>query len=176
MLIFTTVKNSITGKCSQRSLFFVYFFESFILLEILAGITKIIILKINSKVNCHKIDSKIQFFYTVWWSFDEKFFIFSYTTIFFFFFLQRFSWITTFRYNKQCKWKNGVISRKWQIRSFFSKEENCDIVQNDIVQAVIILICLQSIYKQIQNSEKKLVLVEKNFCLRKVHAILYADF
>lgn len=175
MLIFTTVKNSITGKCSQRSLFFVYFFESFILLEILAGITKIIILKINSKVNCHKIDSKIQFFYTVWWSFDEKSSFFRIPQ-FFFFFLQRFSWITTFRYNKQCKWKNGVISRKWQIRSFFSKEENCDIVQNDIVQAVIILICLQSIYKQIQNSEKKLVLVEKNFCLRKVHAILYADF
>lgn len=35
------------------------------------------------------------------------------------------------------------------------KEENCDIVQNDIVQAVIIVICLQSIYKEIQNSEKK---------------------
>lgn len=34
------------------------------------------------------------------------------------------------------------------------KEENCDIVQNDIVQAVIIVICLQSIYKEIQNSEK----------------------
>lgn len=44
------------------------------------------------------------------------------------------------------------------------KEENCDIVQNDIVQAVIIVICLQSIYKEIQNSEKKkLVLVEKTF-------------
>lgn len=44
------------------------------------------------------------------------------------------------------------------------KQENCDIVQNDIVQAVIIVICLQSIYKEIQNSEKKkLVLVEKTF-------------
>lgn len=44
------------------------------------------------------------------------------------------------------------------------KEENCDIVQNDIVQAVIIVICLQNIYKEIQNSEKKkLVLVEKTF-------------
>lgn len=48
------------------------------------------------------------------------------------------------------------------------KEENCDIVQNDIVQAVIIVICLQSIYKEIQNSEKKkLVLVEKTFAWEK---------
>lgn len=57
------------------------------------------------------------------------------------------------------------------------KEENCDIVQNDIVQAVIIVICLQNIYKEIQNSEKKKTCTcRKNFCLRKVHAILYADF
>lgn len=128
----------------------------------------------ENKFESHKIDSKIQFFYTVWWSFDEKFFIFSYTTIFFFF-LQRFSWITTFRYNKQCKWKNGVISRKWQIRSFFSKEENCDIVQNDIVQAVIILICLQSIYKQIQNSEKKTCTCRKRTFAWEKYMLFYTQ-
>lgn len=42
---------------------------------------------------------------------------------------------------------------------------------------MIIVICLQSIYKEIQNSEKeKTCTCRKNLCLRKIHAILYADF
>lgn len=59
------------------------------------------------------------------------------------------------------------------------KVEKCSTLQNDIVQAVIIVICLQSICKVIQRSieiQKKTCTCRKNVYLDKVYAIFICRF
>lgn len=59
------------------------------------------------------------------------------------------------------------------------KMEKCYTLQNDIIQAVIIVICLQSICKDIQRFieiQKKTCTCRKNVCLRKVYAIFIRRF